>query len=377
VATDPRSTPHPGSTEPGRELVSLGRAVVAAALLAAATVVVFYTLVVFWPPAPPAPTLGPAPPTLTTAEGTTSSTTSTTTPDESPPASEVTGEPDDTGTPPTSRRDRPPSYLPTPAGRDPSSPEATEPTTLVVRQAPNPPVRAYGAQLQVDREVRLFWVVGLSGMLGGLLHAMRSLLWYAGNRNLRASWLVMYGLLPFVGLSLAVVVYVVARGGLIVVSSQPSGDVVNPFGFAALGALAGLFSREAAEWLRGVFERVLTPAEPGRDTSVQPTIISVDPPSGPAGTTVAITGTGFVDVSEVSFGGTAAIDWQAASDTDIWATVPEGAGDGYVRVLTPGGMARSPEPFTLGEVVAEPPARVAPVPGAGRVRRRRWWRRRS
>lgn len=322
-----------------------------AALLAVATVLVFYTLVVIWPPAPPAPVLGP---TLPTSQ-----------PDDTGRPDD-TGEPDDTGTSTSvTGTTAPPTYRPQPAGQAPA--EATEPTTLVVRPAPNPPVRVYGAELQLDREVRLFWVVALSGLLGGLLHAMRSLLWYAGNRNLRASWLVMYGLLPFVGLALAVIVYVVARGGLIVVSTQPSGDAVSLFGFAALGALAGLFSREAAEWLRGVFERVLTTAEPGRDTSVQPTITGVDPPSGPPGTLVTITGTGFVDVSEVSFGGTPADDWQVASDAEIWATVPEGASDGHVEVLTPGGTARSPEPFTLGEAVTEPP---------GRARRRRRWRRR-
>jgi IPT/TIG domain len=387
--TDPRSAPQPGPAEPGRELVSLRRAGVTAGLLAAATVLVFYTLVVVWPPAPPAPVLGP--PTRVTTTETTPGTDQTTPPtDDTAPTTDPTpttepGSPTtervspttEPGSPTTSGTGRlqPPAYAPEPADEASASAEATDPTTLVVRQASNPPVRAYGAELQLNREVRLFWVVALSGLLGGLLHAMRSLLWYAGNRNLRASWLVMYGLLPFVGLSLAVIVYVVARGGLIVVSAQPSADIVNPFGFAALGALAGLFSREAAEWLRGVFERLLTTAEPGRDTSVQPTITGVDPPSGPPWTPVTISGTGFVDVAEVSFGGTAADDWQVVSDAEISATVPEGAVDGHVRVLTPGGTARSPEPFTVDEVVTEPPARPVPEPGAGQVRRRWWWRR--
>src|SRR4249919_252150 len=50
--------------------------------------------------------------------------------------------------------------------------------------------RLLGARLQLDGDQRLFTVVALAGVLGGLIHSARSLYWYIGNRNLRYSWLV-------------------------------------------------------------------------------------------------------------------------------------------------------------------------------------------
>ena len=44
----------------------------------------------------------------------------------------------------------------------------------------------------LNREQRLFVVVGFTGALGGLIHTARSLYEYAGNRILRRSWLPMY-----------------------------------------------------------------------------------------------------------------------------------------------------------------------------------------
>ncbi len=54
----------------------------------------------------------------------------------------------------------------------------------------------------VSGEVRLLLIVALSGALGSLAHALRSLYWYIGNRTLLRSWLPMYILLPFVGTTL-------------------------------------------------------------------------------------------------------------------------------------------------------------------------------
>jgi IPT/TIG domain len=376
MATDSRPKPIPEPvTEPGRELIGLRRTVVAAALLAAVTLLVLYALVAAWPPAPPAPVAGTVPPTVTSEEETAPTPTPTTedvtptTEEPTPPTEEPTPGTDEAT--PTTGQASPPTYEFLPAQPPPS-------TVVVLRPAANPAVQAFGAELQVDRETRLFWVVALSGALGGLIHAMRSLFWYAGNRNLKASWLPMYGLLPFVGMALAVVVYVVVRGGLVAVSSQPSSDVVNPFGFAALAGLAGLFSREAAEWLKGVFERVLTRAEAGRDASVQPAITGVDPLRGPVGTEVTITGSGFIDVSEVSFARTAADDWDAESDAEIRATVPTGAREGHVRVMTAGGTARSEQRFLVEEAAeeAEPTPETEPeAPVAGRATG--WFRRRG
>lgn len=118
-----------------------------------------------------------------------------------------------------------------------------------------------GIRFLLDQEQRLFVVVALAGALGGLIHCARSLYEYVGNRDLRRSWLLMYLSLPFIGGALAVVFYVILRGGLVTGTAAQ----VNFFGFAAISALVGLFSPEAVEKLKQIFGTLLAPAPRGRD----------------------------------------------------------------------------------------------------------------
>jgi large repetitive protein len=85
----------------------------------------------------------------------------------------------------------------------------------------------------------------------------------------------------------------------------------------------------------------------GPSFKVLPTITSLTPDNGPAGTSVTITGTTFVGVSSVKFNGLAAAA-STLNATTIKATVPAGATTGPVTVTTPGGTATSPSPFTVG-----------------------------
>lgn len=62
------------------------------------------------------------------------------------------------------------------------------------------------------------------------------------------------------------------------------------------------------------------------------TISSFVPTSGPAGTQVTITGTGFTGATAVSFDGVAAASYTVLSATSIIAEVPVGADDGYITV---------------------------------------------
>lgn len=119
----------------------------------------------------------------------------------------------------------------------------------------------FGIRMLLDQEQRLFAVVALTGALGGLIHCARSLYEYVGNRDLRRSWLLMYLSLPFIGGTLAVVFYVILRGGLVTGTAAQ----VNFFGFAAISALVGLFSPEAVEKLKQIFGTLMAPAPQGRD----------------------------------------------------------------------------------------------------------------
>ena len=77
-----------------------------------------------------------------------------------------------------------------------------------------------------------------------------------------------------------------------------------------------------------------------------PTITSFSPTSGPVGTSVVITGTGFTGVSSVTFNNVSAA-FVFNSDTQITATVPTTATTGPIRVTTPGGTATSAANFVV------------------------------
>ena len=78
-----------------------------------------------------------------------------------------------------------------------------------------------------------------------------------------------------------------------------------------------------------------------------PTITSFSPASGPVGTVVTISGTGFIGGVAVSFNGVAASSFAFLSDTQVQATVPLGATTGPVSVVTPAGTAISPTNFSV------------------------------
>lgn len=78
-----------------------------------------------------------------------------------------------------------------------------------------------------------------------------------------------------------------------------------------------------------------------------PTVGGFTPTSGPVGTVVTITGTGFTGVTTVRFGSTAAAAFTAISDTQITATIPAGASTGKITVVTPGGSDTSMGKFTV------------------------------
>ncbi|MGC7402303.1 IPT/TIG domain-containing protein [Pandoraea pneumonica] len=72
-----------------------------------------------------------------------------------------------------------------------------------------------------------------------------------------------------------------------------------------------------------------------------PAVSAISPTTGPTagGTSVVITGTGFSNVTAVSFGGTAATGFTVNSTTQITATSPAGTGAVDVRVTTLGGTS--------------------------------------
>jgi hypothetical protein len=231
--------PGPG---PGKDLVPVGGIIGLTVYLSLAIGICLYGLIVFWP----APTPSGQTPKQPNA-----------------PAQQI----DSTTGPSTSN-----SPAPSVSAKTPS---ATDTASSATPSATPGKVSAFGRDFEVWDEVRLLWIVILAGALGSLIHAMRSVYWYVGNRNLVRSWLAKYFVMPFTGSALAVMFYFVIRGGFF--SPQSDFSQTSPFGFAALSAMVGLFSEQAVLKLKQVAETILSKPESGAD----PTPPKKDPP--PAG----------------------------------------------------------------------------------------------
>ena len=230
VASDNTSAVVPGQG-PGAELVSVAGIIGLSIYLVLAIAFCLYGLIIFWPTPIPG---GPNPP------------------QSSQPAKQIDS---------TTRAATSPSPSSTATATPATATTSTSPTATP--SATPGKASAFGYEFEVWDEVRLLWIVILAGALGSLIHAMRSVYWYVGNRNLVRSWLAKYLVMPFTGSALAVMFYFVIRGGFF--SPQSNFSQTSPFGFAALSAMVGLFSEQAVLKLKQVAETVLSKPERGAD----------------------------------------------------------------------------------------------------------------
>ena len=126
-----------------------------------------------------------------------------------------------------------------------------------------------------DQLVHLFWdreswyltaekrylaIVVVAGALGSYIHAATSFSDFVGNRRLFESWSWWYLLRPFIGMALALMTYFAVRGGL--VASSTAADALSPYGIATIAGLAGMFSKQASDKLREVFENLFKTDKP-------------------------------------------------------------------------------------------------------------------
>lgn len=84
----------------------------------------------------------------------------------------------------------------------------------------------------------------------------------------------------------------------------------------------------------------------GGGQGAPPSIAAFSPASGPPGTVVAISGSGFTGANAVTFGGMPAV-FVVDDDAGISATVPQGASTGPIGVTTPSGSDVTPDAFTV------------------------------
>jgi uncharacterized membrane protein len=106
-------------------------------------------------------------------------------------------------------------------------------------------------------EADVLRMVILMGALGGMLHWTSSFAKFVGNRQLLRSWIPYYILMPFEGASLAPLVYLLLRVGVLApaVQTGSQGPVgLNLFGLYGFAGLTGLFSKQAIDMLADVFK---------------------------------------------------------------------------------------------------------------------------
>jgi hypothetical protein len=157
------------------------------------------------------------------------------------------------------------------------------PTAQILKTPSAQPVHLFGVDRHVAPEVRLLVVVALAGALGGVMHSTRSLAWYIGHGSFKYRWVPFYLATIVIGAGLASVFYLVIRGGLL--AGKATTADTNPYGFAALGALVGLFTEQALEMLRRVAGQVFADAPQGADRPG-----AAGSPLGGAATLIAQTG---------------------------------------------------------------------------------------
>lgn len=100
-----------------------------------------------------------------------------------------------------------------------------------------------------------------------------------------------------------------------------------------------------------------------------PTIAGFNPPSGPAGTNIIITGTNFVNVQSITFNGQPATIPPSYTSTSITVKVPFNATTGAISITTPSGTALSATAFLV--VASSGPPQIASInPTSGAVNTR-------
>jgi hypothetical protein len=108
-------------------------------------------------------------------------------------------------------------------------------------------------QFQLDNpEVRLVILSIMFGVLGSSIHGITSLTRWRSSNKLEDSYATWYLIRPLIGASLAFIVYVVLRAGLLTGGPQ----VTNEIGVAAISALVGLMNTQVTKKLRDVFDTI-------------------------------------------------------------------------------------------------------------------------
>jgi hypothetical protein len=161
----------------------------------------------------------------------------------------------------------PPSNKLVPGSGNDDSPSRLDSASVQVRRLEPSEIKFVIWKFSIGEETRLLLLVVCAGALGSLVHGLRSIYWYIGNRDLIWSWVPKYLIQPFGASVLAVVFYLVIRGGFF--SADAGSQHTSPFGFMALSAMVGMFSEQAVLKLKEISETLLSKPASGKDSVPQ------------------------------------------------------------------------------------------------------------
>jgi hypothetical protein len=168
-------------------------------------------------------------------------------------------------------------------------------------------ISPFGHEFAPSADAALLLLVVVSSALGSYVHAATSFTDYVGNRKLATSWIWWYVLRGFIGSALALLFYFAIRGGFL--GANAPSEVINPYGIAAVSGLVGLFSKQATDKLREIFDTLFRTApgkgDDSRGDSIanpRPVLAGLEPSRTEAGSglvEVVLSGQGFVPASVV------------------------------------------------------------------------------
>lgn len=106
---------------------------------------------------------------------------------------------------------------------------------------------------------KIIYLVMLAWATGSFIHSAGSFISFVGNEQLQVTWFWWYLLRPFLGMSVAVVFFIIFRSGYL--SDMQARENSNPYSFLAICTLAGTFSDLATLKLKEIFESLFKPKD--------------------------------------------------------------------------------------------------------------------
>jgi hypothetical protein len=112
---------------------------------------------------------------------------------------------------------------------------------------------------ELSKEARILFLVIISGALGAYIHFGTSFIYFAGKKELDNAFTAWYIIRPLLGASLAPIFYFVVRG--LFFNTQTTLNDINLYSIIAISGLVGMFSKQAIEMLRKVFDDIFIKVE--------------------------------------------------------------------------------------------------------------------